>query len=94
MDAFEIIATAHFERELKKLARTQAEVVDEFETILPILRSDPHNRTRKHPIRKLEAVKAGEGQYRIRVKRFRFRYDIEGRTVLLKACSLRRENTY
>jgi DNA-binding transcriptional LysR family regulator len=29
-----------------------------------------------------------------RVKRFRFRYDIEDRTVLLKACSLRRENTY
>ena len=94
MGAFEIVVTAHFGRQLKKLARANVEVVGEFETILSILRSDPHNRTRKHPIRKLVNVTAGDGQYRIRIKRFRFRYDIEDRTVLLKACALRRENTY
>jgi len=42
MDAFEIVVTAHFERQLKKLARTNVEVVGEFETILP---KTPHPKT-------------------------------------------------
>ncbi|MBZ5625447.1 MAG: hypothetical protein LAQ69_43140 [Acidobacteriia bacterium] len=35
---------------------------------------------------------AAEGQYRLRLDRFRFRYDIAGRVVTLVACSLRRED--
>jgi mRNA-degrading endonuclease RelE of RelBE toxin-antitoxin system len=34
------------------------------------------------------------GQYRLRLGRFRFRYDIEGRMVVLYYCGLRREDTY
>jgi mRNA-degrading endonuclease RelE of RelBE toxin-antitoxin system len=37
---------------------------------------------------------ADDGQYRIRAGHFRFRYDIKGQFVYLKACSLRREDTY
>ena len=37
---------------------------------------------------------AGEGQYRLRLGRFRFRYDIAGREVRLLYCGLRREDTY
>ena len=91
---FEVVLSAHFGRELKKLTRARAEAATEYEEILPILRSDPYNRTRRYPIRKLEGVKTGDGQYRIRMRRFRFRYDIEARVVYLKACSLRREDTY
>src|SRR6266851_9395644 len=62
--------------------------------VLHILKSDPYNTTRSHPIKKLEGVKSGDAEYRIRVGRWRFRYDVIERTVYLKACSLRREDTY
>jgi mRNA-degrading endonuclease RelE of RelBE toxin-antitoxin system len=94
MNGFDVRATKHFERTLKKLARAHPQVRDEYEAILPTLSADPYNRTRRHPIRKLEGVAAGEGQYRIRMRRFRFIYDIDGHTVFLKACALRREDTY
>ena len=36
----------------------------------------------------------GDGQYRLRLGRWRFRYDITGQEVVLHYCSLRREDTY
>jgi hypothetical protein len=36
----------------------------------------------------------GEGQYRLSLGRWRFRYDIERHVVLLGYCGLRREDTY
>jgi len=56
--------------------------------------SDPYNRTRWHHIKKLEGVAAGEGQYRLSLGRWRFRYDISGQLVELHYCVLRREDTY
>lgn len=94
MSQFDVQATTHFERALTKLARAHPQIRDEYETILTILGADPYNRTRRHPIKKLEGVRAGDGQYRIRMRRFRFIYDIGGQTVFLKACALRREDTY
>ena len=91
---FRIITTSRFERELKKLAAKHPGLPELFRRVVNILRTDPYNRSRQHPIKKLEAVPAGEGEYRIRSGRFRFRYDIEGQTVYLKACSLRREDSY
>jgi mRNA-degrading endonuclease RelE of RelBE toxin-antitoxin system len=92
--AFTVLATAHFERELRKLGRQHAELLAHYARAITILETDPYNRSRTHPIKKLENVAAGEAQYRIRIGRFRFRYDIEGQTVYLKRCSLRREDTY
>ena len=45
-------------------------------------------------MKKLAGVTAGDAQYRIRSGRFGFRYDISEQVVYLKACSLRREDTY
>lgn len=42
----------------------------------------------------LVEVAAGDDQWRLRLRRFRFRYDAEGRTVTLRYCGLRREDTY
>jgi mRNA-degrading endonuclease RelE of RelBE toxin-antitoxin system len=92
--AFTVIAPAHFEREFRRLRRRHAELSDLFARALAILETDPYNRSRTHPIKKLENVPTGEAQYRIRLGRFRFRYDIEGQIVYLKRCSLRREDTY
>jgi hypothetical protein len=58
------------------------------------LKRDPHNRARRCQIKKLEDVASGDGQFRIRHGRFRFRFDIAGVNVFLKYCSLRREDTY
>jgi mRNA-degrading endonuclease RelE of RelBE toxin-antitoxin system len=50
--------------------------------------------SRRYPIRKLKSVLAGEGQYRLRSGRFRFRYDIADDEVVLLYCGLRKEDTY
>lgn len=61
---------------------------------IEILEADPHNVSRRHPVKKLSGVRPGDGQYRLRLGRFRFRYDVKGRGVVLVYCGLRREDTY
>ena len=94
MTVFEVSTTSRFDREMKRLSSQQPRLVSLFADILPVLENDPYNHTRSHPIKKLTGVPAGDGQYRIRSGRFRFRFDIVGKTVYLKSCSLRREDTY
>jgi mRNA-degrading endonuclease RelE of RelBE toxin-antitoxin system len=94
MTAFLVLTTSRFDRELKKLAARHPELPEQYRGILAVLRQDPYNSSRRYPIKKLQGVQADDGQYRIRAGRFRFRYDIEGQSVYLKACSLRREDTY
>jgi mRNA-degrading endonuclease RelE of RelBE toxin-antitoxin system len=91
---FFVTTTSRFDRELKKLAAKHSSLPEVFRQVIEILRADPYNRSRQNPIKKLEGCSAGEAQYRIRSGRFRFRYDVDGQTVILKACSLRRENSY
>ena len=92
--AFTVLTTAHFDRLLKKLAAKHPGLVERFEEAITILSIDPHNKSRMYPIKKLRSVPAGEGQYRLRSGRFRFRYDIEEREVLLLYCGLWREDMY
>jgi mRNA-degrading endonuclease RelE of RelBE toxin-antitoxin system len=94
MTPFEVRVTARFERELKQLSARHPGLPKLYAAILPILQDDPYNLTRSHAVKKLAGVAAGDGQYRIRSGRFRFRYDISEQVVYLKACSLRREDTY
>jgi mRNA-degrading endonuclease RelE of RelBE toxin-antitoxin system len=49
---------------------------------------------RHHNILKLKDTVRGDRQWRLRLGRFRFRYDIYDREVLLLYCGLRREDTY
>jgi mRNA-degrading endonuclease RelE of RelBE toxin-antitoxin system len=91
---FLVTTTSRFDRDLKKLAAKHGGTADLFQLVLQTLKEDPYNRSRRHPIKKLEAVASGDAQYRIRVNRFRFRYDIDEQVVVLKACSLRREDSY
>ena len=91
---FSVIATARFERDYRSLAKHHPDVAERYAEALPILKDDPYNRTRRHPIKKLEGVAQGDGQYRFRSGRFRIRYDIIQKIVFLKYCALRREDTY
>jgi len=92
--AYSVITTAHFDRLLKKLSPKHPDLVERFEEAISILASDPHNKSRRHPIKKLQGVPAGEGSYRLRSGRFRFRYDIKEYEVVLLYCGQRREDTY
>ena len=91
---YSVITTAHFDRLLRKLASKHTELAAKYEEAISILSSDPCNASRTHSIKKLQDVPAGDGQYRLRSGRFRFRYDIEEYEVILSYCGLRREDTY
>ena len=91
---FRVATTTHFDRRFKQLVRRHPGLAVLYARALDILSSDPYDRTRSHNIRKLESVPPGEGQYRLRLSRFRFRYDIEGQVVYLKECARRSEATY
>jgi mRNA-degrading endonuclease RelE of RelBE toxin-antitoxin system len=92
--AYSVLTTAHFDRLLKKLASKHPDLVERFEEAIAILSLDSHYKSGRYAIKKLREVSAGAGQYRLRSGRFRFRYDIEEREVVLLYCGLRREDTY
>jgi mRNA-degrading endonuclease RelE of RelBE toxin-antitoxin system len=81
--AFRVLTTPALEREFRKLWHADAKLSQAFDELLGILQQDPHNRTGRHNIKKLTGVKPGEGQWRIRWRDYRLRYDIFGRDVVL-----------
>ena len=91
---FTVRAPPSFARTLEALAKRHPELVELYAQALSLLREDPYNVRRLHPIKKLHSVPAGKGQYRLRLRRFRIRYDIVDREVVLLDVSLRREDTY
>jgi mRNA-degrading endonuclease RelE of RelBE toxin-antitoxin system len=92
--AFRVRSTARFDRLVKTHGKQRREFSQIFEDALTILEEDPLDRTRTHHIRKLAIVRTGEGQYRPRIGRWRFRYDVSDAEVTLRYCGLRREDTY
>jgi hypothetical protein len=92
--SFAVRTTSRFERLTRTLLATHPEFPGFQHRAIEILHADPHNRSRAHHIKKLVAVQLGEGQWRLSLGRFRFRYDIYGQEVVLQYCGLRRETTY
>ncbi|MGH6897204.1 MAG: hypothetical protein ACREJ5_11765 [Geminicoccaceae bacterium] len=79
---------------VKTHRKRHKEFIQIFADALAILEVDPLNRTRTHQVGKLANVKTGAGQYRLRLGRWRFRYDVSDAGVTLRYCGLRREDTY
>lgn len=92
--AFTVRTTPHYERLARRLLRGEPEFRPTQDHAFEILSIDPYNRTQRHHIKKLTGVQRGDGQYRLRLGRWRFRYDIARREVVLHYCSLRQEDTY
>jgi mRNA-degrading endonuclease RelE of RelBE toxin-antitoxin system len=91
--AFTVETSPHFERLARRLRRQHSEFTALLREAFGILETDPYNRSRSHAIKKLTGAQE-DGQWRLRLGRFRFRYDIAGETVELRYCGLRREDTY
>ena len=91
---FSVRTVSQFDRLLRRHSDRHPELPRLYAQALDILETDPLNLSRQHDIKKLKGVDPGEGgQYRLALRRFRFRYDIHGREVVLYYCGLRREET-
>jgi hypothetical protein len=64
-----VLTTPRFDRLLRSLNRRHADLAERFATAVAMLSVDPYNRSREYAIRKLESVRQGEGQYRLRLGR-------------------------
>jgi len=91
---FTVHATSRYQRLSTKLQKGHRDFEPAEQSAVSVLSVDPFNRSRSHDIKKLEGIAAGDGQYRLALGRWRFRYDILKRVVLLSYCGLRREDTY
>ena len=92
--AFSVHPISRYQRLSIKLCKSHHEFEAVEKSATDILSTDPYNQTRRHHIKKLEGVPGGEGQYRLALGRWRFRYDVVGQVVILSYCGLRREDTY
>ena len=90
-DPFRVLTTPGYERDFRTISRGRPAVADAMEALLAVLRRDPYNRSGRHQIKKLSGHKAGDGQWRIRWKEYRLRYDILGSDVVLYSFRHRKE---
>ncbi len=88
---FRVLATPAFKREFRAIAKNDPMVVTALEELVAILSDDPQNRSGRHKIKKLAGLKPGEGQWRVRWKDYRLRYDIFGNEVVLQFFRHRRD---
>jgi mRNA-degrading endonuclease RelE of RelBE toxin-antitoxin system len=79
------------ERVPKELTKGNPVLLTALDESLAILREDPHNRSGQHGIKKLAGLKPGEGQWRLRWRDYRVRYDIFGEEVVLHSFRHRKE---
>ena len=88
---FRIVTTPAFEREFRKAAKGNPALAHALEELLTILEDDPYNRTGRHQVKKLVGLQPGEGQWRIRWREYRLRYDIFSDQGVLHSFRHRRE---
>jgi mRNA-degrading endonuclease RelE of RelBE toxin-antitoxin system len=88
---FRVLTTPAFEREFKAISRKNSILVRALEELAEILGSDPQNRSGHHKIKKLAGLKPGEGQWRVRWRDYRLRYDIFGSEVVLHSFRHRKD---
>lgn len=88
---YRILVTSFFERDVTRQSKKDRRALKEIENLKEILAVDPYNLSRRFDIKKLKGIKSGEGQFRIRVKDYRLRYDIFGQDVVLYSFRHRRD---
>ena len=91
---FTVETSPRFERLARKLRKQHPEFIEFYRKAVSVLEIDPYNQSRQHAIKKLTDPQPKDGQWRLRLQRWRFRYDIVELSVQLKSCGLRKEDTY
>ncbi len=89
--AYRVVSTPAFEREFRKTSRRKVDLAEVLEELIAILREDPQNRSGRYQIKKLAGLKSGEGEWRIRWREYRLRYDIFESEVVLHSFRHRKE---
>jgi mRNA-degrading endonuclease RelE of RelBE toxin-antitoxin system len=89
--SYRILVTSFFGKDLRRQGKKDHKILEEIERLKEILEADPYNLSRRFDIKKLKGIKPGEGQFRIRTKHYRLRYDIFGQDVVLYSFRHRRE---
>ena len=90
-EPFAVLITPAFERDFRKASKVNPILINALEELIVTLQEDPYNHSGQHKIKKLTGVKPGEGQWRIRWRDYRLRYDIRGKDVVLHAFRHRKE---
>jgi mRNA-degrading endonuclease RelE of RelBE toxin-antitoxin system len=88
---FRVLTTPAFEREFRAISKKDSAMVRALGELAAILGDDPHNRSGQHQIKKLAGLKPGEGQWRVRWRDYRLRYDIFGAEVVLHSFRHRKD---
>jgi mRNA-degrading endonuclease RelE of RelBE toxin-antitoxin system len=89
--SFRIVYTTAFKRDIKSFIGRNKDGYRQFIKLLELLHEDPYNVTRKKNIKKLAGTAPGDGQWRIRSGKYRLRYDIFEKDVILYSFSHRKE---
>jgi len=88
---FRVLTTPAFEREFRAISKKDSTLIRALEELIEILSNDPHNRSGRHKIKKLAGLRPGEGQWRVRWRDYRLRYDIFGSEVVLHSFRHRKD---
>jgi mRNA-degrading endonuclease RelE of RelBE toxin-antitoxin system len=88
---FRVLTTPSFEREFRRISRKTVSLEAALGELVVLLAEDPYNRSGRYPIKKLVQLKSGEGQWRIRWRDYRLRYDIFGHDVVLHSFRHRKD---
>ena len=81
--SYRILVTSFFDKDVSREGKKDRKIFEEIERLEEIFEADPCNLSRKSDIKKLKGIKPGEGQFRIRIKQYRHRYDVLGQDVVL-----------
>jgi mRNA-degrading endonuclease RelE of RelBE toxin-antitoxin system len=88
--SFRILTTPSFDRDFRKIAKGNPALESALHELATTLCQDPYNRSGRHPIKKLTDIKS-DGQWRIRWREYRWRYDIYGSDVVMHSFRHRKE---
>ncbi|MBI1975561.1 MAG: hypothetical protein HYV67_00115 [Candidatus Taylorbacteria bacterium] len=89
--AFSVVETTRFRRDFEGIARRNRDVLHITWEVKGILSADPYNLSHQFKIKKLTDISFGDGQWRIRIKHYRIRYDISGKEVILHSIKPRKD---
>jgi mRNA-degrading endonuclease RelE of RelBE toxin-antitoxin system len=88
--AYRVLSTPSFDRDFRRIAKGNPIFESALQELAAILGQDPYNRSARYPIKKLKDIPPG-GQWRIRWREYRLRYDIYGADVVLHSFRHRKE---